>query len=509
MKIATSEIMGNIDRFCIDTLKIPSIILMENAALKVIKNIDMGRFNSFIVVCGNGNNGGDGLAVARHLISIGKMVQVFLLGKDDEMSLDCKTNYHILKNIGVKINRINNVEDIDNLRDAILRSEATIDAIFGTGLSRDVQGSYDAVISIINVNSSYILSIDVPSGFNCNSGKVMGNCVSANKTVSFQLYKRGFLSYCTDKLTGEIVIENIGIPQFVVEKFHNNEFMLDKNMIKEKLILRDKYDHKGDFGRVLIVAGSRGFTGAAYISTEAAVRTGSGNVTLCCPEDITDIMASKIIEAMIVSISEDERLNKIIGNSHAIAIGPGMGDNEKTLELVSKIVREAKCPVVIDADGLNSIKNNLDILKESKNKIILTPHLGEMAKLTGRSIEYIKDNRIEVAQSFAKEYGVILLLKGFNTVITDGKCTMINPTGNSSMASGGMGDCLTGMVVAFLGQGYSPFVATYIAAFVHGLCGEKLSENSFCVNARDILKEIPKTIFDCMKSPRIDTLIQP
>lgn len=498
MKIATSEIMKNIDGFCMNNLRIPGIILMENAALKVVKNIDTTKFNHFVVVSGKGNNGGDGFAVARHLISLQKVVQVFIIGKEDEMSPDCRTNHDILKNMGVHINRINNVEDINELRDAILRSDATIDAIFGTGLSNNVMENYDRVISIINENSSYILSIDLPSGFNCDTGKIMGNCVRANKTVSFISYKRGFLNYCTDMLMGEIVIENIGVSQYVIEKFHNNEFMLDKSMIKEKLIPRDKYDHKGDYGRVLIVAGSKGFTGSAYISTEAAVRTGAGLVTLGCSEDIADIMAAKITEAMIVATGEEDRFNKIVKNSNAIAIGPGMGNNEKTFRLVSKIIREAKCPVVIDADGLNAIKDNLDILKQSKNKIILTPHIGEMAKLTGLTIDNIKENRIDVAKNFAKEYDVILLLKGYNTIITDGDCTMINSTGNSSMASGGMGDCLTGMVAAFLGQGYSPLQATYIAAYIHGLCGEMLSKNSFCVNARDILKEIPKAIFDCM-----------
>jgi NAD(P)H-hydrate epimerase len=184
----------------------------------------------------------------------------------------------------------------------------------------------------------------------------------------------------------------------------------------------------------------------------------------------------------------------LLQKSNAIAVGPGMGDNETTFEVVSSVIKQAKCPVVIDADGINVLKNNLELLKQKNGPILITPHLGEMSRLTGLSIEHIKENRIEVAKKFAKDYGVIVLQKGYNTVITDGDILIINPTGNSSMASGGMGDCLTGMLAAFLGQGYKPMQAACIATYVHGYCGEELSKEMFCVNASHLLEYIPFVI---------------
>jgi NAD(P)H-hydrate epimerase len=486
--------MREIDKYCIEVLKIPGIVLMENAALKVVKNIGLETKKSFAVVCGKGNNGGDGFAIARHLHVSGKKVEVFLVGSKEGMSGDCATNYLILKNMGIAVTNINNLEDINELRDVVGRCDATIDALFGTGLSKNVDGIYDMAISIINENSSYTISVDVPSGLNSDTGKVMGNSVRAHKTITFQLYKKGFLAYDNDKLTGEIIVEDIGIPEAVVDKFHSNEFIIDRELVKDKLLIRNKYSHKGDYGRVLIVAGSKGFTGAAYIAAEGAVRSGAGLVTLCCSEDIQPILSTKLVEAMTVTFSEKERLKEIAAKSDSIAIGPGMGINGETFEGVKYALESANCPLVIDADGINVLKEDLNLLKNRNNGVILTPHLGEMSRITGLSIEHIKQNRIEVAEQFAKDYCVVVLLKGHNTVITDGETTMINPTGNSSMASGGMGDCLTGIIASFIAQGHKPLEAAYLAAYVHGYAGDKLSEEMFCVNASHVLQSVPFVI---------------
>ena len=494
MRIATGFIMKEIDRYCIETLKIPSIVLMENAALKAVKNLDLEKNNSFVIICGKGNNGGDGFAIARHLFVLNKKVEIFLVGTEDNMSEDCKTSYIILKNMGIKINKINNVEDINELRDAVTRCEVTIDAIFGTGLSKNVDGVYDNAISIINENSSYTLSVDVPSGFNSDTGKIMANCVKANKTVTFQLYKKGFLNYGSDMYTGEIVVEDIGIPEFVIDKFHENEFIVDREMIKNRLFIRNKYSHKGDYGRVLIVAGSTGFTGAAFIATEGAVRSGAGLVTLCCSEDIQPILSSKLVEAMTISFNDRDKLKDIVSKCNSIAIGPGMGNNDDTFEVVKYTLENVNCPVVIDADGINVLKENLSLLKNKEHGVILTPHLGEMSRITGLSIEHIKQNRIEVSEEFARQYGVVIILKGYNTIITDGVTTMINPTGNSSMASGGMGDCLTGIIASFIGQGYSLMEAASLATYIHGYAGDRLAEDMFCVNASHVLESIPYVI---------------
>lgn len=491
LRIATSEIMRKIDSYCINELKIPGIVLMENAALKVIRNLQLDKYSSFCVVCTKGNNGGDGFAVARHLHVLNKEVNVFLLGNKDGMSDDCRINYNILKEIGVNVVNINNIKEINILRDSIEKSQVIIDAMFGTGLSRKIEGIFDSVISMINDKGRYVISIDVPSGLESNTGKILGNCVKANKTISFQLYKRSFLNYNTSNLTGKIVVEDIGIPKIAIDKFCNNECIVDESMIREKIKIRDKYSYKGDYGRVFIVAGSDGFTGAAYICVQGAVRSGAGLVTLCCSEKIQPILSSKLVEAMTLSFDQKEKVKEMIEKSDAVAIGPGMGNNEVTYELLQYVISNAIKPVVIDADAINVLKGRANILKNKKCKVIITPHLGEMARVTELPIDYIKENRLEVSKKFAKDYNVIVLLKGYNTIITDGYTTLVNPTGNSAMASGGMGDCLTGMIASFIGQGHEPMEATYIAAFIHGYCGEKLSKDMFCVNASHILENLP------------------
>ncbi|WP_446897891.1 NAD(P)H-hydrate dehydratase [Clostridium sp. LBM24168] len=498
MKIANVEIMRNIDSYCINKLKIPGIVLMENAALKIIKNINMKIYNSFCLFCTKGNNGGDGFAVARHLYNLGKTINVFLIGKENNMSHDCKVNYDILKNLGIKINKINDSKQIESLNAYIKSSDMVIDAIFGTGLSRDVEGIYAEVIRSINFNSRYTLSIDIPSGMSGDTGNILKNSIKANKTVSFQMYKNGFFKYGANEFIGDLVIENIGIPDSVIKKFDTGRFVIDKYSIKNVLKERNKYSHKGDFGRVLIIAGSTGFSGAAYISTQSAVKSGAGLVTLACEKNVQNIMSAKLTEAMTLNLDENEKLEGFIKKSDSIGIGPGMGNNEITLDILSKVINESKNTVVIDADGINVLKGNLALLKNKSCNVVMTPHLGEMSRLTGLSIDYIEDNRVEVAQKFARDYDVILVLKGYNTVVTDGYTTALNSTGNSSMASGGMGDCLTGIITSFLAQGYKTFEAACISVYLHGFCGDRLSKKMFCVSASDIINEIPYAIKDIL-----------
>ncbi|MCY6371284.1 NAD(P)H-hydrate dehydratase [Clostridium ganghwense] len=494
MRIVTSQKMREIDKFCIENLKIPSIVLMENAALKVLNNLDVHKNNYFVIICGSGNNGGDGLALARHLWILKKKVEIFLIGDESGLSGDCKVNYDILLSMDIKINHIKNIGDVDELRNATNRCEVIVDAIFGTGLSRKVKDMYEIVISLINVSNKYVISIDIPSGLNADTGNVLGVVVKADKTVSFQFYKKGFLNYDAHNSTGEIIIEKIGIPEFTADEFQIKDYLIQEDDVKKAMTYRNKYSHKGRFGRVSVIAGSKGFTGAAYITTQAVVRSGAGLVTLCCTEAVQQIMSNKFVEAMTVSFKEREKLNEILKKSNVIAIGPGMGNNEGTLKIVTDVLKFTQCPLVIDADGINVLKDKLHLLKDKKAEVVLTPHLGEMSRITGISIEKIEKNRIDIAKKFAKEYGVILLLKGYNTVITNGETVVVNSTGNSAMASGGMGDCLTGIIASFIGQGVKPFEAACISTYIHGYCGDKLSKKMFCVNAQHVLEEVPYAI---------------
>lgn len=500
MEIVTAKKMREIDRFSIESIGIPSMVLMENAALKVIKNLDLDNNDSYSIICGSGNNGGDGLAIARHLSLLGKHIDIFVIGTENKLSKDCGLNYKILSNSNIRVNFITTIDHLETLKKSINTREVIIDAILGTGLSREVKGIHKEIILAINESKATTIAVDTPSGLNSDTGEVMGCCVKADKTISFQFYKKGFLNYKSFEYTGEIIIENIGIPSEVSKKFLISDYLIDEVDVKKLIPIRKKYCHKGDFGRTSIVAGSLGFAGAAYISIQAAVKTGSGLVTLCCPESIQNILSNKLVEAMTISFKDTNKLNEILKNSDAIAIGPGMGNNEGTKKIVSDTIRYTTCPIVIDADGINVLKDNLDILKEKNNKIILTPHLGEMSRITGMPIEAIRKNRIDIAKQFAKEYNIILLLKGYNTVITDGVTAMINTTGNSSMASGGMGDCLTGIIASLISQGLDAFEAAYVGAYIHGYCGDKLSLNKYSVNATDILNEIPFSIKDIQNS---------
>lgn len=493
MRILRTEIFKKIDEYCIEKLMIPEFVLVENAAVKIVNNVDLSK-NLFVIVCGVGNNGGDGFAVARHLIALSKSVKVFFVGMLEKMGKCCEMNYNILKNMGVQIENISDLQGNSIFIEELVKSDITIDALFGTGLSRKVEGIYKAVINAINENSNYIISIDVPSGLNSDTGDVMGSSVRSNKTVTFQALKEGFLNYEAEAYTGEVIVENIGIPEIVMEKFCEKKYISDKTLILKCFVKRNKYAHKGDFGRTLVFAGSKGYTGAAYICTEAAVKSGSGLTTLCCPDNIQAILGGKLTEAMTVPNSDRARIAELIEKSNAIAFGPGMGLNEDTYAKLQYVLGEAECPIVIDADGINALKDSLDLLKDKKATVIVTPHAGEMSRLTKLPIEYINQNRMKAAEEFAKRYDIIVLLKGYNTVITDGKTTFINPTGSSAMASGGMGDCLTGIIAAFLAEGQDAMSAVLSAAYVHGYIGEKLSENMHSVTASDVIKQIPYAI---------------
>jgi len=494
MRVGTASVMRQIDSCAINEIGIPGIVLMENASREVLKYLLGKSQDNFCIICSKGNNGGDGFALARQLFVMGKRVQVFLVGGDQGMSSDCRINYEAAKGTGVKITSIKSEAGIAGLKRAMDGCEVAVDAIFGTGLTRNVEGIYSSVIDAVNEHAIFVAAIDVPSGLNSDTGRIAGNCIRADVTVTFELYKKGFLYYKAQEYTGEIVLVNIGIPEKALHKYHEREYILDASMIEDKVKVRDRYSHKGDFGRVLILAGAEGYSGAAYICATSAVRSGSGLVTLACEQQIRNMLSQRLTEAMTISFEEGLKLERHISTSDAIAIGPGLGDRSETLDLVRNVLENAKCPVVIDADGLNSLKYNLELLGSRKCEVVITPHPGEMARLSGYEIGYIEENRSEVAKEFALKHGVTVLLKGYNTIITDGNELFYNPTGSSAMASGGMGDCLTGIIASFMGQGYDTLTAACLAAYIHGYSGDVLSEELYSVNATHVMEEIPYAI---------------
>lgn len=493
MRIGTVDTLRKIDSHCINELGIPSIVLMENAALKVVSRLKTDIYEKYTVICGRGNNGGDGFAIARHLIALKKNIKVFLIG-EGALSADCRINYEILNRMGIKIETILSLEDVLKLKNSIESSEVVVDAIFGTGLQRILREPFLSAIRAINERGKFIISVDVPSGMEGDNGEILGDCVRAHETISFELYKRGFLNYNAQKYIGKVYVESIGVPEAVIVHHHMSEYITERNEMSSLIPKREVFCHKGNAGRVLVIAGSKGFTGAAYIAAEAAVKTGAGLVTLACDRSVEGILASKLTEAMTFGYEHKEELLNLMSMANAIAIGPGLGNSQKSLEVVRFVLSNALAPVIVDADGLNVLKDNLQLLKEAKTPLVITPHPGEMARLTGYSVDHINRNRLDISKSFAKENSVTVLLKGYNTVISDGNDIFINPTGTSSMATGGMGDCLTGIISSLVAQGLEPIRAAQLGAYVHGFAGDLLSQELHSVTACDVMEALPRIL---------------
>ncbi|WP_252247332.1 NAD(P)H-hydrate dehydratase [Clostridium sp. ZBS4] len=499
MEIMSSEKCKLIDKLTINEIGIPSIVLMENAAISIYKEIyNIG--DSFLVICGQGNNGGDGLAIARHLSNNGKKVKVYIVTVNENYSEDFKLNLKILTNIeNIEIKKIKSEIDIDTtFVNDIKKFDVVVDAIFGVGLNRDLKGLFKTTINEINVNSNIIVSVDVPSGLDCDKGVPKGISIKANYTYTFEVIKKGFLSYKAIEYLGNVKVVNIGIPQKIKKQNSDGICILKDSEYKKLIPKRNVYGHKGNYGKSIIIAGNIGFTGAAFITTECTVRSGAGLVTLVCPKEIQSILSNKLIEAMTLN-TEDKKLNELLRGAQVIAIGPGLGIGEKENLLFEKVVKETTCPIVIDADAITLLSKNKSLLKYLENRAIMTPHPGELARFLNIKISEVEDNRISIAKKFFEDYRINLLLKGYKTVICTHNKTYINQTGNSKMASGGMGDALTGIITGLISQGASIEDATVLGAYIHGKLADEISQNSFIVNARDIINNLPIKINNILK----------
>ena len=493
IEVMTKDRCKAIDKYTIDEVGIPSIVLMENAANEIVNEI-MDLDNKFIIFCGNGNNGGDGLAIARKLILQEKDVCVVIVSENDKYSQDFQVNMNILKNITNNFIYIKNIEDIHLLNEFIHKYEVVIDCIFGVGLNKVLNKFYINLINFINEKSRFIISIDVPSGLNCDNGKIMGASIIANKTYTFEVIKRGFIECKALNYLGEIKILKIGIPPYVKEMQSQKAYILNKNDYGRLLRKRQPYGHKGSYGKVAIIAGSKGYTGAAYISTQSCVMAGAGLTTLVTTKYVQDKLSSKLVEAMTTNIEEGDDLEDLLKNVDVVAIGPGIVNESRYKDIFIRLIKYKDKKFVIDAGAFELLKNNKEIMRGIKERVIFTPHPGEMARLIDSTIEYVEDNRINVAKKFAKDNKGVVLLKGYNTIITDGEHVYINNTGDSKMASGGMGDCLTGVISALLAQGHSMIEAALIGAYVHGLAGEMASEGKYSTIASEVIENISKAM---------------
>jgi len=501
--------MRELEERAMNDYAIPSILLMENAALQVVKHglrlLDGNTVLKVVtVVCGGGNNGGDGLAAARlfHVKDIG--VRVFFVGDIQKAEGDALINLQIIQRMGIPIET-----NPETLPRAIADSHLVVDALLGIGLSGALRPAHIQAINAINTATAPILAVDIPSGVNADTGKVTACAVRAHTTVTFGLAKVGLMTYPGAEYVGQIIIAEISLPIESLTPPTGVHWLEALNTADITALLpnRPAHSNKGTFGRVCVVAGCREMPGAAVLCCKAAYKAGAGLVQACVVQDVARVIQACTHEVITTilpdnngSAYEYEGIKTSLAQAKVIAIGPGLGRTPGTFAFVRKTITQATMPLVIDADGLMAIAGDMKILASVKVPCVITPHPGEMAALTKRTISEITDDIISVARTFAKTHGVVTLLKDARTIIAspDGR-TFINLTGTSALAKAGTGDALTGVIAAFIAQGLDAFDAAVLAAYVHGLAGELAEKELFAygVNASDVVDYLPQVFGSC------------
>ena len=503
MKIVTSSEMYAIEEKCEISGLISRFKMMDNAGREIAEQTvrmfpDIGK-KKVLIICGKGNNGGDGLVAARYFSRLGVKTQIIILSDRKNLSVLSKKNLSLLSGKkGIKILEVRNSTEMPgNLKSF----DTIIDAILGTGFSGEVRGLYKQAIEQINSSEAFKISVDIPSGLDSDSGRAK-LCVMADRTFTLGAPKQGLFFLKGIEASGKVEVLDIGINKCIPKDVKLD--LVTRNDIHH--FSERKIDsHKGLYGNVLIIAGSPGFTGAAALAGNGALYSGSGLITVGVPKSISKIMALKFTEVMAKPLAETKTgsfslkaYNEIMGikkKIDAVAIGPGISRQPETLNFARKIIQNIKAPLVVDADSIFALKGHTGILNKRKSLTVLTPHTGEMSFLTGLSVKEINSDRLNIAKNFSKERNVALVLKGARTIIAfpDGK-TWINQTGNAGMAKGGSGDVLTGMIVSFIGQKIEFGLAIRTAVYLHGLAGDlaKTEKGEISMTPTDLIKRLPE-----------------
>ncbi len=499
MKVATVEEMRALDSRAMREFSIPEEILMENAGMAVTSVIgkEMGiKGRSFVVVCGPGNNGGDGLVVARKLHSLGGDVRVFLMSDPGRYKGSSRVNYDIIRSFPLDVVAL---ESAGALKSALYSCDAVVDAMLGTGLGRDVTGLYADVIELINASGKTVFSVDIPSGISGDTGAVMGVAVRASFTVTFGLPKLGNILYPGFEHCGKLYVSHISFPEALTK---DSSIKVELNL-PVSLPERGRDTHKGSFGRALFVSGSMNYFGAPYLSSMSFLKAGGGLSYLAAPSSVCPFIASMGCEVVFLPQKEKdgaislEALDDILEFSRGVdivVVGPGMSLSDDAKRLVREIVRRCEKPVVIDGDGITAVSEDLSVLEGRTHGTVLTPHPGEMSRITGKSVDEIKKDRVGVLREACEKLQSIVVLKGAHSLIglPDGR-VYVNMTGNPGMATAGSGDTLTGAIAAMFGLGLSLPDAVRMGVLVHGLSGDiaasEIGEDG--VTAGDILEFMP------------------
>jgi len=482
---------------------------MENAGQKafeiILKHIDDKKI--VLVIAGKGNNGGDGLVIARLLLEKGISVKLALTSHPDNLSRDAKENWKKLKPLKPDVILVEDEEALPKLKNMLSDSAYVVDAIFGTGLNAEIKGRYLKIIKLINNSSRPVFAVDIPSGLSADSGRPLGIAVKAKVTITFGFPKIGQVMTPGSDYVKSLHVVDIGFPKEVIDSVKSKLFLITPDIFRDFFLQRKSDSHKGDFGHVLTIAGSKSKIGAGYLTSKAALRSGAGLVTYALPSAAYSRFDSRFAEVMMAEVHDKksgrfgpdsvEDIKKLIKGKDVIAFGPGIETHKDTEKFTDLIVQKIKLPLVIDADGINNIKDHVRVLDKRSADTVLTPHPGEMSKLVNKDKDSILKNKLSVAREFAYSHKVFLVLKGYRTVIaTPNGEVFINPTGNPGMATAGSGDVLTGMIAGFVGMKI-PFKEAILAAvYIHGLAGDMASSRTGEISliASDIIENIPNAI---------------
>lgn len=491
MKLLKADEMKNIDARATSEFGIPSLILMENAGLRTLEVIEdiLGQTKNqmIIILAGKGNNGGDGLVIARHLINSGAVVETYLTGQVEELTHDSRINYEILVKMGARILPLSSEEDLDRMMLSLMNADLIVDALYGIGFKGSLNQFDSRLVKMVNWCRAPVVAVDIPSGVEADTGRVHGDAVRANHTVTFALPKIGLVLEPGKEYAGTLSVADISIPTVLLEDNNIKTNLIGEAMLGALIKPRSASSHKGTYGHALMLGGSPGMVGAIMMASQAALRTGAGLVTAGVPESLTAAIDAGLMEVMTAPLAETGQsaialealpaIENLLGTVSVCAIGPGMSRYPEAGAIVRYILERSGVPLVIDADGLNALENDVAILKDRQVPIVLTPHPGEMARLTGKTIEEIQSQRLETAQTFAQEWGVTLVLKGNKTIIANPAGEVhINISGNPGMATAGSGDVLTGIISGLIAQGLKPQDAAFAGVYLHGCAGDLAAE---------------------------------
>lgn len=513
MRILTAEAMREVDRAAIEQLGLSSLVLMENAAIGVADALGESypEASSAAIFCGPGNNGGDGLAVARHLATRGHRVIPIIATEGRDLQGDAAAQRETCRRIGLELVTLGDDVGIEQVPDLCRSVDLLVDALFGTGLGRPLSGLFAGLIEILNQAPLPRVAVDLPSGLFGGSREIPGPHLRADLTVTFAAPKIAHVFDPAASAAGRVVVADLGFPAGLVERAGGDLRLLSAAELSPLLPARPDTGHKGDFGHVLLVAGSVGKSGAAVLAARSAVRCGAGLVSVGAPGPIVDAVEAGSLESMtlplpvngaggIDPVAVDLVLEALVGK-HVLALGPGLGSEAGTRETVCRLALAADVPLVLDADGVNAFAGQAERLADRRTETILTPHPGELARLLECSTSEVESDRPGAARRAAEITGAVVVLKGHQTLVADPLGGIaVNPTGNPGMATGGTGDVLTGAVAALVAQGLAAPDAACLGVFVHGLAGDIAAESSgmIALNAGDLLEWIP-TAFERLR----------